>query len=441
MTQQNFRKGMTHIFSYNQLDNELTLTQAQVIQTFPLSRINPVTKSTFTMGKNQDNDIVVFDEYVSGYHCKIEFRDSKFFIKDLGSTNGTFVHGKRVVEAYINDGTPIELGRAKFQFLIHNESQEMLPPPKEDYFCGMISKDKSMKEIFGLIQTLQNNTTPVLIQGETGTGKELIARAIHENSPRKSKRFISVNCGAIAKELIESELFGHEKGAFTGAVASREGLFELADGGTLFLDEIGELPMDLQPKLLRVLENGELRRVGSSKNTTVDVRIIAATHRNLGEQIINQKFREDLYYRIYVLPITLPSLRDRKGDIEHLVEHFLKSAKPITEDALSKLIAHNWPGNVRELKNVIERALVISSSRETIDVQHVQFAQIGTKTMPRTGIITLEEMEKMTIIDALNKNRWKKTETAQKLGIAKSTLHEKVKKYGISEDTDCNVGL
>ena len=432
MTSQNSRKGMTRIFSYNQLDNELTLTQAQVLQTFPISRINPVTKTTITIGKSPDNDIVVTDEYVSSYHCKIEYRDSRFFIKDLGSTNGTFVNGKRVVEAFVDDGTPFEIGQAKLMFVVMKESQEMIQP-KEDYFCGMISKDKSMREIFGLIQTLQSSITPVLIQGETGTGKELIARAIHENSPRKSKRFISVNCGAIAKELIESELFGHEKGAFTGAVTSREGLFELANGGTLFLDEIGELPMDLQPKLLRVLESGELRRVGSSKNTMVDVRIIAATHRNLAQEIHNQKFREDLYYRIYVLPITLPPLRDRKGDIEFLVDHFLKSAKIMNSSALTKLMDHDWPGNIRELKNVVERALVISNGDAKIEASHIQFAQVPGKPRLRPSIITLEEMERITIIDALNKNRWKKTETAQKLGIAKSTLHEKLRKYGINE--------
>jgi transcriptional regulator with PAS, ATPase and Fis domain len=432
MTQLNSRKAATCIFSYNQLDNELTLTQAQILQTYPISRINPLTKTTFTMGKNPDNDVVLFDEYVSAYHCKIEFLDSKFLIKDLGSTNGTFVRGQRVVEAYIDDGTPIELGRARFQFVVIKESQE-LNPTDEDYFCGMVSKDPSMKEIFGLIQNLKHSDTPVLIQGETGTGKELVARAIHENSPRKSKRFISVNCGAIAKELIESELFGHEKGAFTGAVGTREGLFELAHGGTLFLDEIGELPLDLQPKLLRVLESGEIRRVGSSKNTLVDVRIIAATHRNLAQEIVNQNFREDLYYRIYVLPITLPPLRDRKSDIAFLVNHFLKSAKPLTEAALKKLLSHDWPGNVRELKNVVERALVISNGGPEIDEPHVKFAQVGSKSSGRTSIVTLEEVEKLAIIDALHRNRWKKTQTAEKLGIAKSTLHEKLRKYGISD--------
>ncbi len=240
-----------------------------------------------------------------------------------------------------------------FTFQVNQSTQTIQPLENENYFCGMISNHPSMKEVFGLIRSLEQSTTPVLIQGETGTGKELVARAIHENSLRRSQRFISVNCGAIAKELIESELFGHEKGAFTGAAFQREGLFELANGGTLFLDEIGELPIELQPKLLRVLESGEIRRVGSSKNIHVNVRIVTATHRNLSLEVREKRFREDLYYRIYALPVTLPALRQRLSDIDLLTRHFLKDLKSIHPKALEKLHMHSWPGNIRELKNVI----------------------------------------------------------------------------------------
>lgn len=423
----------THIFTYDQACQELTRTEAVLTETHPLKREFPIGKNTFTVGKNKDNDVVIFDEYVSGYHFKIEFRDGKFFIKDLQSTNGTFLNQHQVVEAALSDNAMIEIGQTKFKFFAE-QKKETVKPVQKDYFFGMVSDHPSMKEVFGLIESLRNSNSTVLIQGETGTGKELIARALHENSPRQSGRFISVNCGAIAKELIESELFGHEKGAFTGAVNQREGLFELAHGGTLFLDEIGELPIDLQPKLLRVLETGEIRRVGGSKNIHVDVRVITATHRDLPREIAAQRFREDLYYRIYVLPIVLPSLRDRKSDIPALVRHFLAGKKDLHSEALAKLMSHHWQGNIRELKNVIERANLISGSSQLINSSHIVFANVATTPIaPAKTNMTLEEIEKIAIREALEKNRWKKTETAAKLGIAKSTLHEKVKKYGLYE--------
>jgi DNA-binding NtrC family response regulator len=427
-----FRKGSTCIFSYHEKEKELTLTEAILNQTFPLSRTTPIVKNTFTIGKDRDNDIVLYDEYVSNYHCKIEFRNGSFFIKDLQSTNGTFINRHKVMEAALPDGAVIEIGKAKFTFQVNQSTQTIQPLENENYFCGMISNHPSMKEVFGLIRSLEQSTTPVLIQGETGTGKELVARAIHENSPRRSQRFISVNCGAIAKELIESELFGHEKGAFTGAAFQREGLFELANGGTLFLDEIGELPIELQPKLLRVLESGEIRRVGSSKNIHVNVRIVTATHRNLSLEVREKRFREDLYYRIYVLPVTLPALRQRLSDIDLLTRHFLKDLKSIHPKALEKLHMHSWPGNIRELKNVIERAVILSGHGD-IGENHIHFASMAFHEEKPFQQVTLEEIEKIAIIEALEKNQWKKTETAQKLGIAKSTLHEKVKKYGIAQ--------
>jgi len=422
-----FKNGSTKIFSYNKTQKELTLAEAKIVQSFPLTRTTPITKNTFTIGKDQNNDIVLFDEYASNYHCKIEFRDATFYIKDLNSTNGTYLNKHKIMEAALPDGALIEIGKSKFNFQVQQTSETI--EANENYFYGMVSDHPSMKEIFALIRTLNSTSTPVLIQGETGTGKELIARSIHENSPRKSQRFISVNCGAIAKELIESELFGHEKGSFTGAAFQREGLFELASGGTLFLDEIGELPLDLQPKLLRVLESGEIRRVGSSKNINVDVRIITATHRNLSQEVRENRFREDLYYRIHVLPITLPALRERLTDIELLTLHFLKT-KHIDAQAMAKLSQHNWPGNIRELKNVLERAVLLSGS-EDISAKHIYFTNMPSKTTTAAYATTLQEIERLAIIEALEKNQWKKTLTAQKLGIAKSTLHEKVKKYGI----------
>lgn len=429
MAHESYRSCSTKIFSYNKTDQALTLAEAKLIQTHPLSRTTPIHKNTFTIGKDRSNDIVLFDEYASQFHCKIEFRNGGFFIKDLQSTNGTYINQHRVFEASLPHNSSLEVGKTKFTFQTHQTTQTITQ--QKDYFFGMVSEHPSMKEIFALIESLKQTSTPVFIHGETGTGKELVARAIHENSPRKSGRFITVNCGAIAKELIESELFGHEKGSFTGASSQREGLFELANGGTLFLDEIGELPLELQPKLLRVLESGEIRRVGSSKNIQVDVRIITATHRNLFQEVQEKRFREDLYYRIYVLPITLPSLKERLSDIDSLTTHFLDGRK-ISLEALEKLKNHPWPGNIRELKNVLQRACLLSGN-ETIDHHHVYFSSSASLKSNPSPAVTLAEIEKQAILTELEKNRWIKTTTAKKLGIAKSTLHEKVRKYGIGE--------
>src|SRR5687768_534421 len=232
----------------------------------------------------------------------------------------------------------------------------------------MVGRSRVMREIFGLVERTAMTDATVLIEGETGTGKDMIARTLHQLSPRSAAPFIVVDCGAVAGTLIESELFGHEKGAFTGAVAARQGAFELASGGTVFLDELGELSLDLQPKLLRVLEQRELRRVGGSKTLKVDLRVVAATRKDLRSEVEKGKFREDLYFRLNVVPITAPPLRERREDIPLLIAHFLpKLAAPgqpppiLGDSTKAALMAHDWPGNVRELRNVIERALALGT--------------------------------------------------------------------------------
>src|SRR5687768_3213314 len=230
----------------------------------------------------------------------------------------------------------------------------------------MVGRSRVMREIFGLVERIAPTDATVLIEGETGTGKDMIARTLHQLSPRHQAPFIVVDCGAVAGTLIESELFGHEKGAFTGAVTARQGAFELASGGTVFLDELGELSLDLQPKLLRVLEQRELRRVGGSKTIKVDLRVVAATRKDLRSEVEKGKFREDLFFRLNVVPITTPALRDRREDIPRLIDHFLTAMTPpgeptpvLSEGTRAALYAHDWPGNVRELRNVIERALAL----------------------------------------------------------------------------------
>jgi len=283
---------------------------------------------------------------------------------------------------------------------------------------------------------------PVLIEGETGSGKELVARGIHDASARRERPFIVVNCGAISPDLIESELFGHEKGAFTGATAPRKGAFELANSGTIFLDEIGELPLALQPKLLRALEQKEVKRVGGNDLLLADVRILAATNRNLREEIGRKAFREDLYFRIGAITVPIPPLRDRREDVAPIALHFLSAmgnttSRPVpvlSPAGLDALISHDWPGNVRELRNAIQRAVVMAERGELAGTDFSFLrpaAKAGADSESASGLSRWEQAERTNILAELARQTGNKTKTARELGIAKSTLFEKLKKYGI----------
>ena len=323
-----------------------------------------VAGDTFKVGKAPENDLVLADETVSRVHFEIA-RDAKgYLVRDLKSTNGTFLDGAEVKEAYLRAGSVIGLGACELKFTPFEERIEILPSEKEQ-LGEMVGKSPAMREIFGLVEKIAPTDATVLIEGETGTGKDMIARTLHQLSPRHAAPFIVVDCGAVAGTLIESELFGHEKGSFTGAVTARQGAFELASGGTVFLDELGELSLDLQPKLLRVLEQRELRRVGGTKTIKVDLRVIAATRKDLRSEVEKGKFREDLYFRLNVVPITAPSLRERREDIPLLIDSMLgklaEGPVTLTEQTRQALMAHDWPGNVRELRNVIERALALGA--------------------------------------------------------------------------------
>jgi DNA-binding NtrC family response regulator len=318
------------------------------------------------IGKVDENDLVLPEETVSRVHCEI-LRDQKgHLLRDLHSTNGTFLDGAEIREAYIRAGSVITVGTVQLKFQPFEERIEILPSDKES-LGEMVGSSLRMREIFGLIERIGPTEATVLIEGETGTGKDLVARTVHDQSRRKDKPFIIVDCGAVSGTLIESELFGHEKGAFTGATTTRQGAFEAAHGGTIFLDELGELSLDLQPKLLRVLEQREIRRVGGNRTIKVDIRVIAATKQDLQKEVQKGKFREDLYFRLSVVPIHTPSLRERKEDIPLIVRNFLSlmakdgaPARDIDEATMSSLMAHDWPGNVRELRNVLERGVYLS---------------------------------------------------------------------------------
>ena len=322
----------------------------------------------FRIGKSRENQLVLADETVSRAHCEIVRERRGFLLRDLGSTNGTLLDGAEIKEAWLKPGAVITVGKVELKVRPYSERIEILPSDT-DHFGDVVGKSVSMRSIFGLLERLGPTDATVLIGGETGTGKDVLARSIHAMSPRKDRPFMVVDCGAVVGSLIESELFGHEKGAFTGAAGTRQGAFELAHGGTLFLDEIGELPLDLQPKLLRALETRAFRRVGGNKTHSVDIRVIAASKRNLKMEVERGKFREDLYFRLAVVPIELPPLRERREDLPVLVRTLLKTiAGPdgeplaISEPTLEGLAGHDWPGNIRELRNVLERAAYLAKA-------------------------------------------------------------------------------
>ena len=308
-------------------------------------------------------------------------------------------------------------------------------------FGNIIGKSKPMQEVFDLIQRVAHSTATVLIRGRSGTGKELVARALHYNSPRQERPFVPVNCSAIPADLLESELFGHVKGSFTGAVADSPGLFVAADGGTLLLDEVSEMATEMQSKLLRVLQEREVRPVGGSGQVGVDVRVVAATNKNLQAQVENGGFREDLYYRLNVIPIRLPELRERLEDVPLLVTHFLEKyagdvggVTRISKEALAALMHYSWPGNVRELENVVERAAVLGRGEE-IQVEDLPAelwaAEGGVLTRAIQQEISLEDLEKDYILLILERTEGNQTRAAEILGIDRRTLYRKLQGYRI----------
>jgi len=323
-------------------------------------------------------------------------------------------------------------------------------------FSNIIGKSKAIQEIFRIIEKVAPTDSTILIRGQSGTGKELIARAIHHNSQRKEKKFIAVDCGALPETLLESELFGHVKGSFTGAIVTKPGLLEIANEGTFFLDEIGDLSLGIQSKLLRVLQEKEFRPVGGIRNIKVDVRLIAATNKDLEKMIEEGKFRDDLFYRINIVPIVLPPLRDRKDDIPLLVEHFMKiysqkqhkKIKTVSSDAMNLLMEFDWPGNVRELENLIERLLIMTDAT-AIKPEHLPMNIRGKKvdidiTMPRTSLAlktikkeiraeAVANIEKAFLIEALNKNNWNISKAAREVGMKRQNFQTLMRKYKINK--------
>jgi DNA-binding NtrC family response regulator len=323
-----------------------------------------VSRPRVTIGRSVVNDLVLNDTSVSGTHAELAIGDRGIQIHDLDSTNGTFVGGVRIRSAWIDPKMVVKIGKSEVELLSADEVS--VPISGEDHFGALYGRSPAMREMFATLERIASTDLSVLIGGETGTGKELVARAMHDESQRQRGPFVVLDCGALPRELAEAAILGHKKGAFTGAVSDRPGCFEEANGGTLFLDEIGELPLDLQPKLLRVLDRCEVQRIGESHVRKVDVRVVAATHRDLRMMVGQGLFREDLYFRLSVMSVDLPHLRERGDDVIMLSEKFLEDfvrlhhggvAKPKLSDAAQEaLLAESFPGNVRQLKNMIQRA-------------------------------------------------------------------------------------
>lgn len=401
--------------------------------------LQPFDGFRLTVGTDPDDSgqlLKLDDGYASTNHFLITCRHSRWVLRDLDSRNGTWVDGVQVIEAVLNQKVTIRVGETTLVF-----EQDLTPTKNEAHepLPGLVTRDPSMAPVVEFTRRVASSTLPVLIHGESGTGKEVIARALHALSLRSRRAFVALNCGALPKETIESELFGHEKGAFTGADRLRIGAFEEADGGTLFLDEIGDLPLDAQVKLLRTLESGEVRRMGSNRVQSVDVRVISASHKDLGAMVEAGTFREDLYYRLCVAPLELPPLRQRVADIVLLAEHFVSKFHPKSDvtfspTARSRLERHPWPGNARELRNVVQLALL--QRRDHVITDDDLAFRAPPRRQPRDLLnlvgLTLEDIEREAYRMALQRHGHNKKAAIEELGVARSTFFRKVDEFGLS---------
>jgi len=361
------KTGKTKVIRWEEQPTKLVLSKCKlsIVTGVQAGKEFTLSRPLIRVGTKSDNEISLKDETVSRVHFQIRQTKDGYLLEDAGSLNGVFINGLRVKEAYLSSGNVIRIGKTEMKFLPLDETFEVVPS-KKTRFANLIGGSTAMRKIYTIIEKIAPTDVTVIIEGESGTGKELVAAAIHEKSKRAKKAFVVFDCSAVAESLIESELFGHEKGSFTGATGLRQGAFELADSGTVFLDEIGELNIDMQPKLLRVLESRTIRRVGGDRALPIDVRVVAATNRNLESEVKKGGFREDLFYRLNVVPIYLPPLRKRKEDIPMIVDHFIEAhnqenptrlVEGVSASAMELLLSYDWPGNVRELKNTISRAL------------------------------------------------------------------------------------
>jgi len=392
------------------------------------------------IGSHQSNDLVIEDGTVSRFHCELVIVGNAVRVRDLGSRNGTVLAGARIADATVANDTTLALGNSQIRIRIDPDQAE-LAASERSMFGSLVGESLVMREVFSQLEKIAASDATVLIEGETGTGKEGTAEAIHEAGPRADRPFIVVDCSAISPGVVESELFGHEAGAFTGAHARRVGAFELASGGTLFLDEIGELPAEIQPKLLRALETGEIRRVGGSVPIQCDLRIIAATNRDLREEVNRGALRPDLYFRLAVVRIALPPLRERLGEMPLLVAHFLErigatpsiTAELTDPDYVAALAAAPWPGNLRELRNHLEQCAVFGERRlpNTPSTPHPSTIVDATQPYEIARRQALDAFERAYLMSCLELCGDSVAAAAQSAGVNRTYLYRLLKRHGM----------
>jgi transcriptional regulator with PAS, ATPase and Fis domain len=396
------------------------------------------------IGTALDNDIVLTDDTVSRRHCEIEPTGQGVCVRDTGSTNGVLTAGMHIREAILVGSVSLQLGQTTLLITPLDETVDK-EQSTVDRFGDLLGRSARMRELFADLERIARTDVTLLVEGETGTGKDLVAESVHRTSARSDRPYVVFDCGAVAPTLIESELFGHERGAFTGAVTARPGVFEQADGGTLFLDELGELPKDLQPKLLRVLEKRDVRRVGATKTISVDVRVIAATNRNTLAEVRSGSFRQDLYFRIATAHVTVPPLRDRMDDLPMLVAHFMSQERPprspsdVSPDVWDMFRAYRWPGNVRELRNAVQRLLVTPG--RALGALSVEAAH-GHMLEPRSGEIvplriarrdSSDSFERAYLEAVLAKTEGNVTRAAAIAEVSRQMVQKLMRKHGLGE--------
>ncbi len=382
-------------------------------------------KKLLSIGREDTNLLVLEDNCVSRHHARIERKeDSGFFIlKDMNSRNGVFLNGNRIYQAVLSHNDKIQIGNLTFTFSFEKYNHK--------WQLSTQSLNEKWNQQLNRIPHLAQTDCPILILGPSGTGKEIIAQIIHKLSPRNKLPLVSVNCSALTETLVESELFGHTKGSYTGAIQDRKGAFIAANRGTLFLDEIGDLPLKLQPKFLRAIEYQEIKPVGSDITLKTNVRIISATHQDLKNKSEENEFRKDLYYRLNVVTISIPALKDRMEDFEPLLHSFtLKEGVTFSTKAINILKNYHWPGNIRELKNTVSRAKALFTN-ETIDEEKAAFILDQGEKEQKT-FMTLKGLEKTAITTSLKRFNGNQSKAATALDIPRSTLHDRIQEYGIN---------
>lgn len=395
------------------------------------------------VGTAADSDLVLTDERVSGHHLTLRVEDGRFQVEDAGSTNGTYYQGSRIDRAVVPAGATLKLGRSLLRVQPQAEVLD-IPPSRAHRFGDLVGASFAMRQVFAVLEHAAASDVTVLVEGETGTGKELVARALHEASERRRGPFVAVDCGALPESLVDSELFGHVRGAFTGANADRKGAFVRARGGTVFLDELDGISPDVQARLLRVLEARTVRPVGSDRDEPIDVRLVAATQAPLSVAVANGSFRADLFYRIAVLHLRLPALRERREDLAPIVRELLLrrgfEVDTLAPERLQRLAAHDWPGNVRELRNVLDRAIALSPGATRFDELRLwhQPSTVDGGLQVRTDIPYAEA--KAVVVDELERRYlsvvWAEADgnvsaAARRAGLDRKHLRGLLRKHGL----------